>query len=129
MLGPGARAAPAGHPVDDLMPSCQVDRRAGVPYSRGMLGQPTKRIYKPGDVVDVSMTYDDYVTIPNDGRCYQLIEGELFVTPSPSLPHQRISRNLEVALATFVAKGRLGAVYDAPVDVILTPKTVLQPDL
>ena len=34
-------------------------------------------------------TANDLEDLPNDGQRYEVIDGELFVTPSPSLPHQR----------------------------------------
>ncbi len=36
------------------------------------------------------LTYDDYAKLPADGKRYEIIEGELFVTPSPSPLHQDI---------------------------------------
>jgi Uma2 family endonuclease len=82
-----------------------------------------------GDRVDVRLTYDDYAALPNDGRRYQLIEGDLVVTPAPTISHQRISRNLQHIIVTQVKSQRLGAVFDAPVDVILAGDTVVQPDI
>ena len=37
----------------------------------------------------VVLTYEDYVQLPNDGRRYEIHDGELSVTPSPGTPHQR----------------------------------------
>ncbi len=79
--------------------------------------------------MDARLSYDDYPALPNDGRTYQLLEGDLFVTPAPKTSHQRISRNLEFILHAHVKQRRLGAVYDAPVDVILGENTVVQPDI
>lgn len=82
-----------------------------------------------GDRLDLKLTYDDYAAMPDDGRRYQLIEGDLEVTPAPSLAHQRVSRNLGLALADHVRRRRLGSVFYAPTDVILDERTVLQPDI
>ena len=46
-------------------------------------------------------TYEDYLKTPEDKR-YELIEGELLMTPSHATLHQRISRKLEFELARFV---------------------------
>ncbi len=46
-------------------------------------------------------TYEDYLKIPEDER-YELIEGELLMTPSPVPRHQRISGKLEFELRKFV---------------------------
>ena len=42
----------------------------------------------------VKLTYDDFLLFPDDGQRHELIDGEHYVTPSPSTRHQRISRNL-----------------------------------
>lgn len=51
------------------------------------------------------------------------------MTPAPSTKHQRISRNLVIALGTFVRQHRLGEVFDAPCDVVLSDEDVVQPDV
>ncbi len=35
-------------------------------------------------------TYRDWLGFPDDGRLYEIVEGELFGTPPPSIEHQRI---------------------------------------
>ncbi len=74
-------------------------------------------------------TVDDYLSLPDDGQHFQLVEGELLVNPAPILRHQDASRNLLVALHLFVTENRLGIMYDAPVGVRLAQDTVLEPDL
>jgi Uma2 family endonuclease len=75
------------------------------------------------------LEYSDYVHIPSDGKRYELLEGDLHVTPAPSPLHQRVSKRLQRMLeAYFEAKGQ-GEVFDAPIDVILTNQDVVQPDL
>lgn len=82
-----------------------------------------------GEKVEVELTYEDYAAMPDDGRRYQLIEGEIEVTPAPSSPHQRVSRNIELILGQHVKKRKLGATYYAPFDAILSKNTVVQPDI
>lgn len=77
----------------------------------------------------VILTYADYTAIPNDGRRYEIHEGELAVTPAPGTRHQQVSRNLLVVLHTHVGRHALGEVLVAPVDCILDDTTVVQPDL
>ena len=77
----------------------------------------------------VILTYADLCGMPDDGRRYELFEGEVYVTPAPRIVHQRISRNLELVLHSYVEQHGLGEVLYAPVDVILTDTTVVQPDL
>lgn len=75
-------------------------------------------------------TYEDYRDLPDDGYRYEIIEGELYMTPAPNIGHQRSSGELEYALQTFVKTRNLGIVLHAPCDVILEPKaTPVQPDI
>ena len=73
-------------------------------------------------------TYDDYLKTPDDKR-YELIEGELYMTPSPITNHQRISRKIEFLLDKFVTENELGEIFDAPYDVYFDDENVVQPDI
>lgn len=77
----------------------------------------------------IVLTYEDYCALPNDGRRYEILEGELFVTPSPSRAHQRVSANLFVILRAHVDERNLGELFYAPFDVILEKTSVVVPDL
>jgi len=73
-------------------------------------------------------TYEDYLKTPDDKR-YELIEGDLLMTPAPVPRHQRISRKIEFQLEKFVTEKDLGEVFDAPCDVRLDDENVVQPDI
>lgn len=75
------------------------------------------------------LDYSDYAGIPPDGKRYELMEGELYVTPAPSPRHQWISKKLQRMLEAYFEARALGRVFNAPIDVILTPHDVVQPDL
>lgn len=75
------------------------------------------------------VTYDDYVTLPDDGNRYEIIGGELLMTPSPTSLHQRISFKLSNSLGNYVGKNDLGYIFYAPMDVVLSFTDVVQPDL
>jgi Uma2 family endonuclease len=75
------------------------------------------------------LTYDDFLSFPDDGRRHELIDGEHYVTPSPNTRHQRISRRLLLALGRFLETHPLGEVFDAPYDVVLSDFDVVEPDL
>ncbi|MGH7407451.1 MAG: Uma2 family endonuclease [Candidatus Methylomirabilales bacterium] len=75
------------------------------------------------------LDYGDYTTIPSDGNRYELLDGDLFVTPAPSPRHQRVSKRLQRLLEAYFETRGLGEVFNAPVDVILTLHDVVQPDL
>ena len=81
------------------------------------------------DASGLLLTYRDYAALPDDGRRYELHDGALSVTPAPGTRHQRISRELSAALHQHVKAHGLGEVLIAPLDVILSEVTVLQPDL
>lgn len=73
-------------------------------------------------------TYEDYCKASDDKR-YELIDGELLMTPSPITSHQRISRKLEFILEKFITENKLGELFDAPYDVYFDNENVVQPDL
>jgi Uma2 family endonuclease len=73
-------------------------------------------------------TYKDYLETPEDKR-FELIEGELLMTPSPITKHQRISRELGFALHKFVTEHKIGEVLVAPLDVYFDDRNVVQPDI
>ena len=84
-------------------------------------------IEKPGKV----WTYDDLVAMGEytDGRKYEIFDGELVVSPSPTVDHQRIVANLAALLRDALTKPRLAEVLFAPFDVVISPTRVVQPDL
>ncbi len=75
------------------------------------------------------LTYDDLRQMPDDRNRYEIIGGELIVSPSPNRSHQKVSLRLTLLIAQYVDAHQLGEVYVAPVDVQLSPHNVVQPDL
>ena len=76
----------------------------------------------------IKFTYEDYRNAPEDKR-YELLDGDLVVTPAPGEAHQRVSRNLTILLGQSVKLTGAGHIYAAPFDVILSDTDVVQPDL
>jgi Uma2 family endonuclease len=74
-------------------------------------------------------TYNDYAMLPDDGRCYEIVDGVLLMTPSPGSGHQRVDIALSFYLYQHVNMAGIGEAFSAPFDVELTPKKVFQPDL
>jgi Uma2 family endonuclease len=73
------------------------------------------------------LTYDEFQTLPRDGsKRYELIEGEVFMTPSPNTAHQRAVRKLLRALDEFVEQRGLGEVFIAPYDIVFSKWTALE---
>lgn len=60
---------------------------------------------------------------------YELLEGELFMIPSPNWLHQTILKKIFTLLDKYVTDHRLGEVRFAPLDVILAQEVVVQPDI
>ncbi len=77
----------------------------------------------------ILLTVEDYRAMPETGPRYQLIEGELIMSPAPNRYHQDISRNLEFLLLKYLEKHPIGKIYHAPFDVYLTQYNVFQPDI
>jgi len=75
------------------------------------------------------MTYEQYCLLPNDGKQYEVIDGELFMTPAPRPRHQRIVLELAKKLSDFVVANKLGEVFISPIDVLLDRHTIVQPDV
>src|SRR5437867_5303679 len=75
------------------------------------------------------LTYEDYVGLPDDGRRYEILDGELEVSPAPAPRHQGVSGNLFFILYGHVQERGLGRVYHAPIDVSLATDSIVQPDL
>jgi len=74
-------------------------------------------------------TYDDYMQMPDDGKRYEILDGELIELPGPSLQHQRIIGCIFRILSEYVERHSLGEVFVAPTDVRLSPVNVVQPDV
>jgi Uma2 family endonuclease len=77
------------------------------------------------------LTYDDLVEMfvgEPDNVIRELIDGELFVSPSPGKRHQRAVLQIVVALHAF-AEQTGGQVYPAPMDVRFSDRDVLEPDV
>lgn len=75
-------------------------------------------------------TWQDYLRLPDDGQRYEIIEGVLYVSPSPSFDHQFSLSKLFARLNEFVERLGLGLVLTAPFDVLLPGvASPVQPDL
>jgi len=73
-------------------------------------------------------TAEDYMRLPEEARA-ELIEGELFMTPSPKSYHQRVIGELFAGLREYVGSRQAGELAMAPLDVYLPSGDVVQPDL
>jgi Uma2 family endonuclease len=74
------------------------------------------------------VTFEEFRQFPVDGKRYELLRGEVHVTPAPATRHQFIVQNLAMGLGSHVIKTNLGEVLTAPLDVRLSEDAALQPD-
>lgn len=79
--------------------------------------------------VDIRLTYEDYCLLPNDGKRYEIIDGELFVTPSPNFLHQIVVTRLIFYLSAYLVEHPLGQVIVSPFDVVFSQFDVVEPDI
>jgi Uma2 family endonuclease len=74
-------------------------------------------------------TYDDLQAMPDDGHRYELIQGEIFMSPSPRRRHQVALMGLYDALRAHLREHPVGDLMLSPFDVKFSEATVVQPDL
>lgn len=76
-------------------------------------------------------TYEDYLQLPEEpGFRYEILQGFLVKEPSPSIQHQRVSRELEFVLKKYFDEfDPEGEIFNAPLDVTLGDSNVVQPDI
>jgi Uma2 family endonuclease len=74
-------------------------------------------------------TREEVLALPDDGNRYELVDGELLVSPSPTRPHQRTVFRLARLVHEYVAAHRLGETLLSPADIRFHPGEILQPDV
>lgn len=72
---------------------------------------------------------DDIWDAPEDGNVYEVIDGDLYMTPAPAWIHQRVVSRLFLPVAEHVFRTRLGEIVTAPTGVALDDENGLQPDI
>lgn len=77
----------------------------------------------------LKFTYSDYLLLPDNGKRYEILEGELLMSPAPNAKHQTTLIRLVRILSAYVEKNILGQVFIAPFDVVISKNDVVQPDL
>jgi len=77
----------------------------------------------------LKLTYDDFVLFPDDGKRHELIDGEHYVTASPTMRHQQISMNLTLMIGSWLEAHPQGRLFYAPFDVVFSKFDVVEPDV
>lgn len=67
--------------------------------------------------------------LPDDGKRYEVIDGELYVSPSPTWEHQAAVRHLLLALHAYLSGSGIGDVIQSPADVEFSDDRMVEPDL
>jgi Uma2 family endonuclease len=97
-----------------------------IDVERYMAITPANWIQGPGQG---NWTYTSYAALPEDGHRYEIVDGVLFMTPAPDIPHQKAVQRLFRHLAVRIEDIGLGQVFVASVDIELSPKNVFEPDV
>jgi Uma2 family endonuclease len=66
---------------------------------------------------------------PHASPRYELVDGELLVTPSPAPRHQEAVRLLLIALSAYCESNSVGHALHSPSDIELEPEDIRQPDV
>jgi Uma2 family endonuclease len=75
------------------------------------------------------LTYAEYEKIPADGFRHEIIEGEEFMTPAPNPDHQTVLFKIARRLGDHAEAQKLGRVFVAPTDVVLSKHDIVEPDV
>lgn len=67
--------------------------------------------------------------LPDDGKRYELVSGELVVTPAPAPLHQRLLGALSYRMDSFLRQSGAGRLFSSPADLAFGEDEILQPDL
>lgn len=74
-------------------------------------------------------TWDDLLAFPEDNQKREIIGGELFLWPSPTVWHQQVVANIGVRLADLARNNAAGKAMFLPMDVRLAQYDSVQPDV
>ena len=82
-----------------------------------------------GQAESLMITVHDYMAMPPGPPFYQVIEGDLHMSPSPHWRHQDVALNIATIIKNYLRDHEIGRVYISPMDVILDEVNVYQPDV
>jgi Uma2 family endonuclease len=93
----------------------------------------TSRLAKPKPLKFTQpklLTFEDYARLtPSNSGNYELHNGRIIHTPSPLIPHHRLSRRLVRLIENYLFDNPIGELFYAPMDVIFNPNDTMQPDI
>lgn len=74
-------------------------------------------------------TAEMWEKLPDDGKRYEIIDGELFVTPAPTWSHQSVLSELHFRIASYLRTHPVGRVLSSPADIRIDSRNLVQPDI
>jgi Uma2 family endonuclease len=74
-------------------------------------------------------TYSDYLLLTDSDKRYEILDGDLLMSPSPTAIHQILLLKMAKLLSTFVEQNKFGQIFIVPFDVVLSDYEVIQPDI
>ncbi len=83
---------------------------------------------RPTEAAPGQWTYSEYARLPDDGNRYEVLDGEVLVTPAPSPHHQKVIQRLLFELLEYVEGREVGWVFQ-DVDLLFQTGQFLRPDL
>jgi len=113
---------PRTSPLGNILPHAELP---GITFAEQIMSMPAI-LHRRWTEDEVRRLIDD---APESTPRYELVDGELLVTPAPSRLHQRVVFELARILSDFVTTHAVGEVAISPSDVRLSPGLVVQPDL
>jgi Uma2 family endonuclease len=73
-------------------------------------------------------TIEDIELMPDDGNRYEVIEGELYVSRAPGIPHQRVTKNVIIIFGNYLEQHPIGEIIPTP-GLVFDPHNAVIPDL
>ncbi len=118
-------------PVPGPVTSCRVKEMEGQMRRMRESRTATYAAQTERSPVQGQWTYDDYARLPDDGFRYEVVRGELFMSPAPRPVHQDVITLISYFLVEFLRAKRLGKSFVSPIDVVLPQQLgdPVQPDI
>jgi Uma2 family endonuclease len=82
-----------------------------------------------GMAAPIYYTADMVRAMPDDGNRYEVVYGELLVTPAPRPWHQILVERLSFALGLYLRRHPVATLLTAPADISWGPDVLVQPDV
>ena len=111
----------SGMPLDRSGPHTLANAR--------LLRPRRRRDERMGMAAPIYYTADMVRAMPDDGNRYEVVYGELLVTPSPRPWHQVVVQRLSLALGNYLEREPAGLVLSSPADISWGPDVLVQPDV